>query len=58
MTDILYRDVRCFTFVMATNRQRYVTRYPEDQLYLVSATDLHTMREEDFAAIAVRRLLV
>lgn len=43
---------RCFTFVMATNRQRYVTSYPEDKLFLVSVTDLRTMREEDFVATA------
>lgn len=39
---------------MATNRQRYVTSYPEDKLFLVSVTDLRTMREEDFVATAVR----
>jgi hypothetical protein len=47
---------RCFTFVMATNRQRYVTSYPQDKLFLVSVTDLRTMREEDFVATAVRHI--
>lgn len=43
---------------MATDRHRYVTKYQQDKLFLVSVTNLRSMTEDNIAAPAVSMLLL
>ena len=43
----------CYNFVIGTKRHRHVIRYPEDDIYLVGATDLKSRKNMNIEQIAV-----